>query len=108
MAGMEPTRKLAFACPACGSGEVFYSCTPNCCFNHVCAGCGATFEPVTVASGGKLEGVQPPEPLPDAADPTVACGRCDSTAVYLLADGRAVCGSCGALLALEFTEIHPA
>jgi DNA-directed RNA polymerase subunit RPC12/RpoP len=101
------TRKLTLACPTCGSTEVFYSCTPNCCFNHVCSGCGTTFEPVTVASGGRLSGVMPPDPLPEAADPTTACILCDSTAVYLTADDRLVCAHCGALLTLELTEIHP-
>ena len=43
------TRKLEIACPQCGSKEVFYSCTPGCCFNHVCSDCGTTFEPATTA-----------------------------------------------------------
>lgn len=107
MAGPVATTKLSLACPTCGSAEVFYSCTPNCCFNHVCSGCGTTFEPVTVASGGRLSGIVPPDPLPDAADPTVACVLCDSTAVFLTADGRAVCSKCGALLRIELTEIAP-
>ena len=101
------TRKLELACPVCGSGEVFYSCTPNCCFNHVCADCGTTFEPVTKTKGGTLTGVVPPDPLPEAADPTAACVRCDSTAVYLTGDGSAVCAKCGTLLEIELTEISP-
>ena len=99
------THKLEIACPHCGSGEVFYTCTPNCCFNHVCNGCGITFEPVTRAKGGTVTGVVPPDPLPDATDPTVACARCDSTAVYMTADGALVCSGCGTLLELELTEI---
>jgi hypothetical protein len=105
MSGTVATRKLELACPTCGSGDVFYSCTPNCCFNHVCSGCGTTFEPVTTASGGRLSEIVPPDPLPDAADPTVACAVCDSTAVYLADGARAVCAKCGALLTIEFTEI---
>jgi transcription elongation factor Elf1 len=101
------TTKLSFACPVCGSRDVFYSCTPNCCFNHVCADCGATFEPATRLAGGTRAGVEPPDPLPDASDPTVACIRCDSTAVYALAGGALVCCKCGSLLELEFTEIAP-
>ena len=101
------TRKLALACPVCHSGEVFYSCTPNCCFNHVCSGCGTTFEPVTVAMGGVLAALAPPEPLPEASDPTAACARCESTSVWMTADGRVVCGSCGGLLRIELTEISP-
>ena len=99
------TRKLAIACPGCGSGNVFYSCTPNCCYNHVCAECGTTFEPMTMATGRTLTGVAPPDPLPEAADPTAACVKCDSTAVYMTEDGTLVCGKCGALLLLELTEI---
>ncbi len=101
------TRKLEIACPVCGSKDVSYSCTPNCCFNHVCADCGATFEPVTVATGKTVSGIVPPEPLPDAADPTAECVRCQSTAVYLAEDGYPVCGKCGSVLNIELTEICP-
>jgi transposase-like protein len=99
------TRKLELNCPVCRSGAVFYTCTPNCCFNHVCNDCGATFEPVSRVLGGTIKGVVPPKPEPEAGDPTVACGRCESTAVYLLGDGRPVCAHCGSLLELEYTEI---
>ena len=98
------TTKLRIPCPACGSGNVFYTCTPNCCFNHVCADCGATFEPATKAAGGTLAGVVPPDPLPEATDPTTECARCDSTAVYTAGDGTVVCGNCGARLVLEITQ----
>ena len=101
------TRKLEIACPVCGSFEVFYSCTPNCCYNHVCAGCGATFEPVTTLAGGRLSHIEPPDPLPEAADPTAACAKCDSIAVYMTDDGSLVCGKCGLLLKLELTEVAP-
>ena len=101
------TRKLALACPVCGSGEVFYSCTPNCCFNHVCAGCGTTFEPMTVPAGGTVSGIVPPDPLPEAGDPTVACAKCDATEVYMAADDSLVCAKCGIRLKLEITEIAP-
>ncbi len=99
-------RKLEFACPLCGSGEVFYSCTPGCCFNHVCGNCGATFEPETHPIGGVLKGVIPPDPLPEASDPTAACARCDSTAVYMTGTNTIVCASCGTILGIEMTEVH--
>ena len=99
------TRKLEFACPGCGSSEVFYSCTPNCCFNHVCGNCGTTFEPATTAKGSFVKDVIAPDPLPDATDPTAECAKCNSTAVYMSEDGSVVCGQCGALLVLEITEI---
>jgi len=101
------TTPISFVCPVCQSSEVFYSCTPNCCFNHVCGECGATFEPATKLAGGKQTGVDPPDPLPDATAPTVACAKCESTAVYALPDGRLVCAHCGSLLELEMTEVAP-
>jgi hypothetical protein len=101
------TRKLEIACPVCGSGEVFYSCTPNCCFNHVCSGCGTTFEPVTALKGGAAARVTPPDPLPDSTDPTAECAKCHSTAVYIAGDGTLVCGKCFAWLVLELTEVTP-
>jgi len=99
------TRKLELACPVCQSGAVFYTCTPSCCFNHVCNDCGATFEPVTRATGGTVKGLVPPDPGPEAGDPAVACARCESTSVYLLPDRRPVCANCGSLLAVEYTEV---
>jgi hypothetical protein len=101
------TRKLQIACPVCGSGEVFYSCTPNCCFNHVCSDCGTTFEPATTLKGGVASGVMPPDPLPDSTDPTAECVKCTSTAVYMCEDGSLVCGQCGVWLELEITEVAP-
>jgi DNA-directed RNA polymerase subunit RPC12/RpoP len=101
------TRKLAIACPHCGSADVFYSCTPNCCYNHVCADCQTTFEPATTFQGGSLTGIVPPDPLPDATDPTAECVRCTSNAVYMTDDGGVVCGQCGAILKLEIAEIAP-
>ena len=105
---MIQTRKLAIACPRCGSADVFYSCTPNCCYNHVCADCQSTFEPATTLQGrAALTGVLPPNPLPDATDPTAECAKCASNAVYMTADGGVVCGDCGSILKLEITEIAP-
>jgi hypothetical protein len=101
------TLPLELECPVCHSGDVFYSCTPNCCFNHVCNDCQTTFEPVTGRAGETLGGIEPPDPLPDASDPTVECANCDSIAVYVMPDGRLVCAKCGAVLRLEITEVHP-
>jgi len=101
------TSKLVLTCPQCASTDVYYTCTPNCCFNHVCGSCGTTFEPVTRRTGGILTAVIPPDPLPEAADPTVACAKCDATAVYRTADGALVCAQCGSVLDLEYTEVAP-
>ena len=94
------------ACPVCASKDVYYTCTPNCCFNHVCADCGSTFEPVTKATGETVREALAPDRLPEAAAPTVACAKCDATAVYQ-AEDRLVCCLCHAVLVLEYTEITP-
>ena len=100
------TRKLEIPCPTCGSRDVFYSCEPKCCFNHVCSDCGTTFEPATVATGGMKHGALPPDPLPDCTQPAVACIKCESTAVYVLPDSDVlVCTRCGTLLAIELNEV---
>lgn len=100
------TSKLTIACPVCASTAVYYTCTPNCCFNHVCGECGATFETVTTATGQTVSEVVPPVPLPEASDPTVACAKCDAITVYRAAE-RLVCARCRAVLVLELTEIAP-
>jgi hypothetical protein len=51
--------------------------------------------------------LEPPDPLPEASDPTVECAVCHSTAVYM-ASAQVVCGKCGALLEVEYTEVAPA
>lgn len=102
------TRKLSLACPVCHSTEVFYSCEPKCCFNHVCSGCHSTFEPVTRAAGRTPELIEPPDPLPECTEPTVACAKCESTKVYVMEDEGLVCAACGALLELEITEVAEA
>jgi hypothetical protein len=101
------TRKLLIPCPTCRSEETYYTCTPGCCFNHVCGNCGTTFEPVTKPAGGKLKDVLPPDPLPESGDPTAECARCQSISVFMTEEGSPVCGKCGTLLELELTEIAP-
>ncbi len=49
-------------------------------------------------------GVIPPDPLPEASDPTVACSRCEAISVYM-SDAGLVCAQCGSLLELEITEV---
>lgn len=99
------SRPLKLECPFCHSAEIFYSCEPKCCFNHVCGDCKATFEPVTHVKGMRRPGMAPPDPLPDCTDPAVACGKCESVAVYVADDGALVCSDCGAELELELTEL---
>lgn len=101
------TRKLELACPVCASPRVFYTCATDCCYNHVCGDCGATFEPATRPAGGALSGLVPPDPPPDSTDPTAPCAQCYAPAVCLAENGAVVCAKCGALLILEMEEIHP-
>lgn len=104
---MVQARKLEMSCPTCGSAEVYYTCTPNCCFNHVCGNCSTTFEPVTAATGAIASQITPPTAPAEAGEPTVACAKCDSTAVYATPDQTLVCGDCRAILVLEYTEVAP-
>ena len=101
------TRKLELRCPVCGSSEIAYTCTPNCCFNHVCAECSTTFETETARTGSKVSGIEPPEELPDSTDPTAGCAACLSTEVYMTEDGSIVCAACGSRLTLELTGVTP-
>lgn len=57
---------------------------------------------------GVVTGLIPPDPLPDATDPTTECAACGSNAVYMAEDGSLVCGNCGVLLELEIGGINPA
>ena len=100
---------LSFKCPQCGSEEVFYSCQPACCFNHVCRRCYTTFEPITVRVGD-FTGDVGPAPQVDSTAPTAPCARCGEWRLFALSDpsippGQLLCISCGALLTLEITEV---
>src|SRR5262249_60192793 len=97
--------ELRVACPSCGSTEVTYSCHPDCCFNHVCESCLASFELATELLEGSLDAREPPAREDDSCKPTVACARCNSLNVFPLCpptstDTRLGCASCGAILRL--------
>jgi transcription elongation factor Elf1 len=99
---------LTVSCPACGSGDVVYSCTPDCCFNHVCNACLASFELSTNDLGEKFAS-GPPEPAErDSCAPTVGCARCGSLQLFMIEGGdrggRMACSSCHTLLELEFVK----
>ncbi|MBZ5561361.1 MAG: hypothetical protein LAP13_02965 [Acidobacteriia bacterium] len=102
---------LVIACPQCGSTDVFYSCEPKCCFNHVCSNCRTTFEPFTTRVGEVTEDFAvPPELEPTA--PAAPCARCGEARVFAIAGNpdaprQYVCAACRALLTLELGEIAP-
>ena len=78
---------LVIACPQCGSTDVFYSCEPKCCFNHVCSNCRTTFEPFTTRVGEVTEDFAvPPELEPTA--PAAPCARCGEARVFLSPETR--------------------
>ena len=105
---------ISVACPQCGSTHVSYSCTPNCCFNHVCAECFATFELSTKKQEGQIEpgSIEPIAGERDTTVPTAPCAGCESTEVFQLRDTHTagagdedplVCLTCGSLLTLIIT-----
>jgi hypothetical protein len=100
---------LAFACPKCGSADVLYSCSPSCCFNHVCSRCYATFEPQTTRVG-EYSGELGPFPEVDSTGPTAPCARCGEHRLFgIAADSipanQALCIACRALLTVELVEV---
>ena len=100
---------LAVSCPQCGSNDVFYSCKPECCFNHVCNRCYTTFELETTRVGELPDPFEVP-PDPDPSGPTAPCARCGEYRIFALGDRpgapqQYLCVSCKALLTLEITNI---
>jgi hypothetical protein len=102
---------LAVECPECGSAEVFYSCDPRCCFNHVCASCRASFF-LSTHLLGEVSAVFPDLAVtPRGADttgPTAPCARCQGIQVLSIAagEGSAMCPDCGALLEVRITAVE--
>ncbi len=97
-------------CPSCQSTEVFYSCSPNCCFNHVCSECQSSFELSTSPLPGSGQGLDmdasglPPEP--DACSPTAPCAKCQGIRVYQLSGGETLfCLDCRTLLKLGYENV---
>lgn len=101
------TQSLKVNCPECASAEVVYTCDPECCFNHVCNDCLASFLLFTDAAGGRAgEAVEVQQP--DSCEPTVACAVCGSLKVGAVAGGAGeqtlVCGACRSLLRLGYSR----
>jgi len=99
---------ISVACPQCGSPDVFYSCNPACCYNHVCNKCYTTFELETVRVGEFAEDLEVPS-NPDPTSTTAPCARCHEPRVFAIPGDKPqyVCAACKALLTLEYTEIAP-
>ena len=105
---MADTEPLTVNCPKCGSGNVAYSCEPDCCFNHVCGDCLANFQLITRTSGRRDAGYRAPaeqdcDAEADSCAPTAACANCQGLRVRSVVDGKpgeAVCLDCGSILSL--------
>jgi hypothetical protein len=99
---------ITITCPACGSKEIVYSCTPDCCFNHVCGDCLHNFQLGTKDTGESLASINVKAEERDSCAPTARCARCESLDLYRLTDdekraGDIVCAVCRALLRLLLT-----
>jgi len=100
---------LAVSCPQCGSNDVFYSCKPECCFNHVCNRCYTTFE-LETTHVGELQSPFTIPPDPDPSAPTAPCARCGECKIFSVSHGptsppQYLCISCKALLTLGITNV---
>lgn len=107
---MASTLSDVVRCPNCHSAAVVYSCTPNCCFNHVCDDCRSTFQLVTAKTGrfDRESAISPVEPA--SGDPTAACAACDSLNLAIVStsgenQATLVCGKCRAVLELAIEEL---
>jgi hypothetical protein len=97
------------SCPVCGAGAVIYSCSPACCFNHVCAECRASWqmgtEPTATPIPAGLETAVPPD---DSGDVHAPCARCGE-AVFQVGDSDALyCARCRVMLRVRCTAVQPA
>ena len=101
---------LSFACPKCGSPDVIYSCSPACCFNHVCSQCYATFEPETVRVG-EFSGEIGKLPEVDTTGPTAPCARCGEYRLFSVEGASPspdllLCVACRSLLTLDLKVLE--
>ena len=103
---------LQARCPRCQSADVFYSCLPSCCFNHICDECQSSFELSTflLPSPAPI----PPNPedgwLPpdrDSCSPTAPCAKCQGINVYQISGGEALlCLDCRSLLKITYENVE--
>src|SRR5215471_4333658 len=98
---------LKIRCPKCGSGNVAYSCEPDCCFNHVCEDCLESFQLATRDLGRSVKGLTGESDRADSCAPTARCAKCQSLDVHsAYADDpdvpTTVCIACGAVLELVY------
>jgi len=98
---------LKIRCPKCGSGNVAYSCEPDCCFNHVCEDCLESFQLATRDLGSSITGLDGERCREDSCTPTARCAKCHGLDVCSACSDDAVasttvCLACGAVLELLY------
>lgn len=98
---------ISARCPTCGSDDVIYSCSPLCCFNHVCGRCRSSWQLRSVVlEGRKLDfGARPGDY--DTSYPTAACAACGGLVYQLEGSQDLACPDCGALLRLVYADVQP-
>jgi hypothetical protein len=101
---LEPIRTT---CPVCGDADVAYTCTPGCCFNHVCAACRASWQLATeVVDVGPIA-VESPRDDYDTTDPSAPCFRCGELVWQLSGRSELWCPSCGIALKCIVRDVRP-
>lgn len=103
-----PATPLTVVCPNCGSGAVFYSCDPHCCFNHVCGDCRASWQHRTrpVQASPPSSPADPSEEY-DTAHPSAPCAGCGQLVFQIESSGVLWCTVCRCTLELACTEVAP-
>jgi hypothetical protein len=100
------TLQLSLNCPRCSSADVVYSCEPNCCFNHVCGNCLASFQLSTRELGKELAEFDSPSEVGDSLSATASCSKCEGINLFMLESSgegnlQLVCSDCHSVLELE-------
>ena len=94
-------------CPTCGSTDVVYSCSPHCCFNHVCGSCRTSFQLGTRMLGREMPPVEDAPEEYDMAFPTAPCAGCGDILVFQVeGTDELFCTRCRSVLQLEYTQVQ--
>lgn len=99
---------LQAQCPVCGSDAVVYSCSPTCCFNHVCAECRASWQQGTeLLATAPPAGIVPPASAESGGESYTPCARCSDPVLRLSGTDDLYCPNCRVLLRLRCTAVQP-
>ena len=102
---LEPIQAL---CPVCGSRAVVYSCTPTCCFNHVCADCRASWQQGTeLMTEAPPAGLEMPDEMDDTSEAYTPCAQCGDGVFQVTGADALYCPNCRVMLRLRCTAVQP-